>query len=385
MINNFQDLKEGGALIGVRTAARAWDRLDVGLTWVVDLDQYSGLMDSDGDGYPDAVDAFPGDHRRALDNDGDGVPDDADSDDDNDGIIDVDPGSGLPADIAADLIGLNAAYGNALFPVDEDVARRHPFNRNRVGADRFGILGLDLSYPLATGPDLQVKLYGQVAVLLDDDDHLSAQRAEAQGVFPGNTRAKGWGITAPGLWARKGPLRGQLEFRHFRDDFDSAYFDDLYELDRARLDVASGRVRPKDARLNRGRALSGIFGQLTADLSDLVRTDASYQYLTGGGDPKQQLSVQGRLTGGLLRHIPRLQSARAYYQKNNIGAGLNKHGTGDDGFFESTEDTFYGYALSVQMAGDARIIWDTRYVFRRDANLHLQRHKVLSIETVFGF
>ena len=384
VINNVQDFQEGGGLIGLRAFARAAGKLELGLTYVVDLDQYSGLRDSDGDGFPDDVDAFASDKTRALDNDGDGVPDEIDSDDDNDGVIDVDGESGYPADVAAALIELNADYGDA-FAVDTEVNRKKPFNKDQVGRDRFAMLGLDAAYPLSEKEHLQLKIYGQFAMLLDDEDGLSAFAANAQGLFPGNRKAEGWGIAAPGLWLKAGPLDGQIEFRHFRDDFDARYFDELYELDRARLDIASGRARSKDALLGRSDPVSGIFGRLGTDLGKFLYASASYQYLSGSDDPKQQLLTSVRLAPSLLSAIPRMKRARAYYQKNNIGARLNEDGTGKDGFFQSTVDTFYGYELGLEMSGGVSLLWDTRFLFDRGADLELQRRKIMSIETVFTF
>lgn len=49
----------------------------------------SGDTDSDGDGVPDAVDAFPADINEWRDTDGDGTGDNADPDDDGDGEPDV--------------------------------------------------------------------------------------------------------------------------------------------------------------------------------------------------------------------------------------------------------------------------------------------------------
>jgi photosystem II stability/assembly factor-like uncharacterized protein len=46
--------------------------------------------DSDGDGVPDAEDAFPNDPTETVDTDGDGIGNNADPDDDGDGISDVD-------------------------------------------------------------------------------------------------------------------------------------------------------------------------------------------------------------------------------------------------------------------------------------------------------
>ena len=383
MINNLQDFQEGGALIGLRTFGYAAD-LEVGVTFVADLDQYSGLRDSDSDGVPDPIDAFPEDGNFALDNDSDGVPDHIDSDDDNDGIIDADAGSGLSADIASALLGLNANYGNA-FPVDQDVDRHKPFNKNRVGQDFFSILGVDLAYPLIRDLGLELKLYGQFATLIDDDDALSSFEAQQQGVYPGNRQATGFGIAAPGLWLSLGPLNGQLDFRHFRRDFDSRYFDELYELDRAHLDRATGQAQSKDSRLDHSNNLSGFFGHLGTELGSYAYASVSYQYLTGTGDPKQQLIASASLSRKLLKYFPHLKRAYAYFHKNNIGRNPKEDGTGRDDFFEPTEDTFYGFDVGLNIKEGASVRWDTRFVFERSADRRLQRHKIMTLETVFDF
>ncbi|MCH2662100.1 hypothetical protein MK163_16785, partial [bacterium] len=332
----------------------------------------------------DEVDAFPDNANRALDNDGDGVPDELDSDDDNDGVIDVEALSGFNTEISSALFGLNADFGDA-FPVDQRVNRRKPFNKDQVGRDAVSLLGLELGYPLARHKTLALKLYGQFALLLDDEDALSDFDAQQQGVFPGNRKAEGFGIAAPGLWLDVGPLNGQIEFRHFRDDFDARYFDEIYELDRARLDLASGRARSKDAHLNRGADLNGVFGRLGAELGQYLDASASYQYLTGHDETKQQLSGYAALSSKLLEQIPRFTHASAYYQKNNIGTSLNADGDDKDGFLESTEDTFYGYEIGLEMAGGAAVLWDTRFVFERGADQRLVRRKIMTIETVFHF
>lgn len=382
-INNLQDFQEGGALVGLRTFGYVAN-IELGATFVADLDQYSGLRDSDSDGVPDPIDAFPDDGNFALDNDDDGVPDHLDNDDDNDGLIDADPGSGLPPDIASALLDINARYGNA-FPVDQDVDRHKPFNKNRVGRDFFAIAGADASYPLIHDLGVTLKLYGQVALLLDDDDALASAEAQQQGVSPGNRQATGFGVAAPGLWLAFGPFNGQLDFRHFRGGFDARYFDELYERDRAHLDGTTGQAQAKDARLSPSDELSGFFGHLGMDLGSYAYASVAYQYLTGTSDPKQQLIASAALSRKLLKYFPRLKRAYAYFHKNNIGRRLNADGSGRDAFFEPTQDTFYGFDIGLNMKEGSSVRWDTRFVFDRAANRRLQRHKIMTLETVFHF
>jgi len=381
VLNNFQDIQEGGALLGIRLSSQPAGKLELGLTYVADLDQYSGLIDSDDDDIPDAVDAFPDDEDESLDNDGDGVPDDEDIDDDNNGKIDFDdPRIGDPGSLLDELGAEMVDTG--------PIARKHPFDKSEAGRDFFSILGVDAAYPLVQKTHLGLKLYGQFALLLDDDDELDEETAKEQSVAA-NEKAEGWGIAAPGFWLSMGPLNGQLEFRHFRDDFDSDYFDDLYELDRARLDVASGRATSKDALLKdtRNQNVSGLFGRVGAELGQFLHASASYQHLTSDEDPKQQLKARASLSPHLLERVPRLSRARAYYQKNNIGNRRSKKGKegSEDEFFESTEDTFYGYELGLEMAGGVSVVWDTRFVFEREADGKLDRKKIMTIETVFNF
>ena len=387
MVNNLQDLSTGGGLVGFRVSAKTAGKLDVGLTYVVDMDQYGGLLDRDDDGFPDDVDAFPENGDRALDNDRDGVADEADADDDNDGRIDVDAGSGLPEDVINTLEELEASHGEEVFAVDRSVSRRSPFNKDLVGRDMFSIVGLDVGYPLVESGDTKLILYGQLALMLDDEDELSAAAADSQGVTRGNRKAEGFGIMAPGLWLSAGPFEGRAEYRYFQDDFDAGYFDNLYELDRARLDVATGKATPKDAELRRGESVHGLFGRIGTDLYGLVEAYADYQHLVGSDDPKRQSHAAISLSRKLLDTIPRLTIAEAYYQKNNIGSRLDEDGTpgSEDDLFESTEDTFYGHRVGFEMANGVSLVWDTRYLFEREADGKLKRGKVMSIETVFSF
>lgn len=82
-------------------------------SWLANVDTGDNPSgDADGDGYPDATDAFPNDPTEWLDTDGDGIGNNADTDDDNDGVPDasdafpLDPTEWLDTD--GDGIGNNA-------------------------------------------------------------------------------------------------------------------------------------------------------------------------------------------------------------------------------------------------------------------------------------
>jgi hypothetical protein len=388
LVGNVQDLEHGGGLMALRVSRPVVGNLEVGVTGAVDLNQYAGLLDSDGDGYPDVNDAFPTQKDQSLDNDGDGVADDRDSDDDNDGGIDIDSGSGLSTAAVDALLDLQQRYGDDSLPLDATVERVIPFNRDQVRRDRFGMVGLDANLPLLKQRrGLDLRLYGQMAVLIDDGDGMSATEAARQGVVPGNRRAHGWGAAAPGLALTAGPVNGQLELRHFRGDFRAAYFDNLYEVDRVRINEATGQAQSKDATLTRDQAVSGVFGRAGADLLGLVEASGSYQYLAGAKRPEQQLTGSARLAERLAAQVPHLTQARAYYQKANIGTRLDRDGTpgSHDGFFEPSEDTFYGYLIGCRMSGGVSLVWDHRYVYARGSDQRLERHRLMTIETVFDF
>ena len=78
-------------LTGLRVSAPVPYGFNVGVSWVLDRNQYLGLRDRDGDGVPDLVDDFPEDKDYYLDTDGDGLADNMfdEWDIDGDGITDT--------------------------------------------------------------------------------------------------------------------------------------------------------------------------------------------------------------------------------------------------------------------------------------------------------
>ncbi len=77
-----------------------------------------GVQDRDGDGVPDATDAFPDDPTESVDTDGDGIGNNADPDDDNDGVPDAQDAFPLDPTASTDTDGDGVDDAVDAFPND---------------------------------------------------------------------------------------------------------------------------------------------------------------------------------------------------------------------------------------------------------------------------
>ena len=132
-------------------------------------------------------------------------------------------------------------------------------------------------------------------------------------------------------------------------------------------------------------SVDGAFGEAGANFGDMIDITANYQYLTGfkniltGKDKtNQRFIARGELLPKALEHVSHLSKAVAYYEKDNIGVR-------DDGFFERTPDTFYGYKLGMDLSESVMILWDTRFTFITDQKGDIETRKIISFETVVKF
>ena len=195
-------------------------------------------------------------------------------------------------------------------------------------------------------------------------------------------KAEGFGLAAPGVRVKMGPLGVKVEYRHLSGRFLPEYFDRLYESQRAEINLSTGTPILKDATLD-SVALSGVFGSADCSVANLLMISADYQYLTGDvGDQedqnRQRFSAEASLSSMLLERIPKVDLASAYYLKNHIGAE-------GEGFFEATTGTLYGYKLGLALSSGVSLVWNTQYQYRITEGGELESEKNVVIETVMRF
>jgi len=332
MVNNFSELTDGGGLLAGRFTYKVLGKLTLGASVVYDRNQYKTLKDRDGDGVPDYLDPFPDDKNYAKDSDGDGIPDSDDPDRDGNGFTDN----------AEWLInnGYDSTYINddAYKADPENWAKTHlkpdPFNINEAKDKAQFALALDASYPLVNLKYLQLITYAQWAN------------------FPYND---GWGVTAPGLWAKFAFINAFAEYRVFSSHFLPEYFNTTYELERAvfRTSDSLGVIEPVSKRQlldDVNEQLKGFVVGADFNLFDFLIFGAEYQNMS-----KSNLRIRTfRSTLDLnTSFIPKINRAGAYYYQNNARD-----------LFKKTEGTILGYRVEYEISSGASLLVDFRQTYR---------------------
>ncbi len=381
------DFKENASLFGARGVTRKFSGLPIGISVVVDRNQYLGLKDRDDDGLPDAVDDFPNNDEWKIDTDGDGLADSdpLDTDRDGDGYVDVDDINAIHSwwDELGENVGFdfsNQSYYDSI--PDGDILLREPLLDIHEDSNPIAAVAIDIGYPILTDGKFKLSIYAQMAKMLGetiDPEH------------PDQLVPLGSGLIPLGLSAGFGPLRLNMEYRMIPGDgrFDFNYWNRSYDLERVAVVVGDSSVyiRTKEQSLGQFGPQNGVFGQLTVAAGNLLSIGARYQNLKGSQwdedqnafitDYNQSLLGQVRLT----KSISKLSRAELFYEQRNV----------DNPFkFELTESTIMGYVLGMDMGGGMTLLYRFTRTFKDTNGDGVIKGKdetanFITFETAFAF
>ena len=353
-LSNMKDFTRGGTLMGLRGTYKLSDAIPLtfGLNFVMDMNQFSGLKDTDDDTYPDIFDDFPNNKDYWNDTDGDG-------------IADFNGGNNPPTtgwDIDGD-------GDNILDSVKDPTLKPTPFSLkdNKATAQGFAF---DLGYPVVKSKAFSLEAYMEYNKLIfpkiKGDNYYSRKAMN------------GTGITIPGVRASVFSfLNVSFEYRLKNGYFAPQFFDGSYDLSRVVAEFSnSGTViRTKDqVILVDSSSTSGLYGSASANVFNLVSFNAAYASMKGDGDI--EFNSFNALINVNAENIPKLSVAQAYYQRNNDKNPFD--------FGNPTINTIFGYKVGYEVNAGVSLIWDFRQ-FYRDTGNGLEPVKQTTIETAFNF
>jgi len=330
--------------------------LTIGANLVMDLNQFSGMKDSDDDSYPDIFDDFPDDKKLWNDTDGDGIPD---------------PHSGVDSttwDIDAD-------GDNVYDLIDNDLSslKGTPFSikNNRASVTAFAF---DIGYPILSNKMISILLYSEF-------NFLNIPEAGKKGSEFYRDAKTGNGFSIPGV--RMGLfnfLNINIEYRLKSGYYVPQFFDQSYDITRVVPIYFNDEayIFTKDMLLfadsTMSEDLSGYFGSISANVFGFASLIGSYANMTSASDTVKSFVASINVNPD---NIPKLSVATAYYQRNNDSNPFD--------FGNPSVNTVLGYRLGYEISKGVSLIWDFRQFYRDNGTGNLEPIKQTTIETSFDF
>ncbi len=328
-INNFKEAfaDKPGMVLGTRaTYDLPIFNLVAGASFASDFNEYNGLFDTDGDGYPDAIDAYPNDKSFVTEKD----------------------------KWRHNLIGATDVEGTIATLVSNGVidgTETDSLPKYKEMTSTVSIVGVDLGLPLISTDLMKLDIYAQAAQIID----------------------YGFGFAFPGVKFNLGPVSAYAEFRHAGEEFLFGYFNSTYEIERAR--TFGKQVVTKKQMLDNVEAMDGFYAGLGVDMFKWAYLNIGYQDLKG--DNMNAKTLNGDLN---ITKVPKLSTAKAYYSQDNV----------DDLSEWKTPSTIMGYVLGYEISSGVSMNFDYRFTFEdKDGNGKIagddETNKTISIYTAIKF
>jgi hypothetical protein len=367
-MSNMKDFNRGGTLLGLRGTYKVSDRfpLTVGINFITDMNQFSGLKDIDEDTYPDIFDDFPDNANLWNDTDGDGISDY------NGGLEEPEDGWDIDGDGDNNLA--NWAGGT-----DVEELKGKPFS---IADNKSSVTGFafDIGYPLLKNKSFSLNVYTEF-------NFLSFPEVGSDGDIFYRPEYSGKSFSIPGLRASLfNFLQLSYEFRIKTGYFVPQFFDQSYDIARVVPEYIDGSaiVKTKDMALfadsSMNVGLGGHFGSISADAFGFGSLYGSYTNMTSEMDTVN--SFVAALTLNAER-IPKLSEATAFYQRSNDKNPFD--------FENPSVNTVMGYRLGYELGKGISVIMDYREFYRYTGALNddgtgkLEPVVQTTIETSFNF
>ena len=360
-LSNMKDFSRGGTLMGLRGTYKISESLPItiGMNFVQDMNQFSGLKDKDGDNYPDMFDDFPDDKTLWNDTDGDGIPDINGGNKTPDGGWDID-----------------ADGNNILDSQQTDLKlKSEPFKSNNNEAVAQGF-AFDIGYPVVRSKAFNLEIYSEF-------NTLSFSQSKGDTTYFKRDKMNGSGITVPGMRASVfGFLNLSFEYRIKKGYFVPQFFDGSYDLSRVTVQTTDSGilVRTKDQVIfsdpQSNKDTKGMYGSASANLFNFLTFNASYANMKADTTEFNSFNAILNLNA---ENIPKLSVAQAYYQRNNDKNPFD--------FNNPSINTVFGYKVGYEVSKGVSVIWDFRQYYR-DSGIpgdKLEPVKQTTIETAFDF
>tara|TARA_B100001123_G_scaffold68520_1_gene76566 strand:- start:834 stop:3089 length:2256 start_codon:yes stop_codon:yes gene_type:complete len=360
-LSNMKDFSRGGTLMGLRGTYKISESLPItiGMNFVQDMNQFSGLKDKDGDNYPDMFDDFPDDKTLWNDTDGDGIPDINGGNKAPDGGWDID-----------------ADGNNILDSQQTDLKlKSEPFKSNNNEAVAQGF-AFDIGYPVVRSKAFNLEIYSEF-------NTLSFSQSKGDTTYFKRDKMNGSGITVPGMRASIfGFLNLSFEYRIKKGYFVPQFFDGSYDLSRVTVQTTDSGilVRTKDQVIfsdpQSNKDTKGMYGSASANLFNFLTFNASYANMKADTTEFNSFNAILNLNA---ENIPKLSVAQAYYQRNNDKNPFD--------FSNPSINTVFGYKVGYEVSKGVSVIWDFRQYYR-DSGIpgdKLEPVKQTTIETAFDF
>ena len=293
IVNDFKELrgKNKSLMGGGRVFVKPFSRLQIGGSLAADFNEYKGLYDSDGDGVPDRVDAYPYDKRYAT-------------------VADYYSAHGISAGAISELVAAGLI-------TDETFAYKDKRSKTAFWSTDIGLL-------VFNGDFAKLDIYGQ---------------------FAQNFNTRGWGIAAPGLRLGLGNFfEISADYRYRTDEFIFGYYNDTYDLERAKFvdDGTNLTVITKKEKLKDAKSLRGYSAGAKLNFFNFFTIKGEFADMSWAAKQKDR-SLKGELELNKT-FIPFVSSLGGFYVDNDLRKGRWK-----------SESVMWGGIMGIPLASNAEI------------------------------